>query len=986
MSSVAVSVKPVKPLSPASILRRLKARLEIFERRGHWFTLVASACWSWSAWIGSGLLAGWLDLLVDLPPVLRLVLLIAAWAAPFMVWMRCWGRSHAAHALPVLSKRLDDVSLRDGQITAGFDLSRAPMLEKSTTAEPLTKGMALMAVLRAADLISGIKPDRALPVATLRTSMGTAAGLALFVVILVLAMPRLVWTEVQRFYVPFGDHPPYSRLSFEVTPGDVQVLYGESLPIRVVVHGPNPERVELVLERSAVVGQESTSSAAGSEAAREILPMFPEGDGGWRTSLAQIVAPAKYSIRSGTARSRRYNIEVILVPEIESVQFQITPPAYTRRMPFEGTMPHDGLSGLPGTQVEVRARSNRPLFGGTITVFDEGGRSTVKMQRHADDPLLAVGTFPIRQNGRIEVHVLDTEQRQSREPFNAPVNLLVDQPPFVRLMEPREVSFATADAVLPVVIAAEDDYGLKRVELFRNLNNSSYRPQPIAVSDPPPMRTNDVVLLPLREYRLQPGDEIRLFARVTDNDPGLTASLPEIASREVSTTETDADMEPGKGAESAVAVVRIISRADFDRMQQTRQSLESLLSKYQQAERRVESLQEEIETLRKQLESDPADSPLSERREEELERLEKRLEEEAEALQKLTDSKLPFDLDKQLTPELQRLQKRVQQAAESLAKRPPGQSAAQAREQLEQLAQELKKNSGEFQEKTEPPLELLSQVFPLMENQARFTELYQRQRDLAERLRSLREQDNPDAPAVRARMRELEAEQRVLREDLAELTEQIRENAERLPEDERFNDLRQTALEFAEVLRKSGAAGKMGQAEQSLAEFTGSTGYERAQEAADILEQFLSKCSGTGQACKNCLPKFQPGLCDSLSQTMQELLAQMGLGDGPNSGFGTGSGNGYSTRRGTAQNVGLYGNQPMMDPSQSRMGHSPSQHGAGTRGRGADGSDGRSPREGGLSFRRQLTSGGAGELPVPARYRDRVGRYFQRLADELGER
>jgi hypothetical protein len=824
--------------------------------------------------------------------------------------------------------------------------------------------------------MAAIAPHAVVSAKWLRRSTASAVLLTFATFLLVVTMPRLVWTEMQRFFDPYGDHPPYSRLVFDVTPGDVEVLYADGVDIHAVVRGPNPERVELVVERGT-----SRGSSAGSAAVeRQILPMFPEPDNGWRTSLAQVVEPAEYFVRSGSARSRRYHIDVILVPEIVDVQFRITPPAYTRRAPYEGSLPHDGLSGLMGTVVEVRARSNRPLGGGTIQVIGESGTSTVSLTPSADDPQVATGSFPITQHGRMELHVFDPEQRRSRVPFHAPITLLEDQSPFVRLLEPREISFATPDAVLPVVLAAEDDYGLSAVELYRNLNNSAYRPQPIEVADPPPTRANDVVLLPLRDYRLEPGDEIRVFARVTDNDPhplavdGGDAGEPQI----------------GKGAESAVALVRIISREEFDRLQQSRESLESLLSKYQQAQRRVESLQEELETLQKQVAADPADSPLSEERQQDLERLTKRMQEEAEALQKLAESALPFDLDKQLTPELERLQKLVKDAAESLSKRPQNASASQTGELLEQLQQQLAEGSKQFQDATEPPLELLSQVFPLMENSARFVQLYERQRDLAERLKSLRALDNPDSPAARARMRELEAEQRVLREELADLTQEIRENAEQLPDDERLNELRETALKFAEDLRKCGAAGKMGEAEQGLSEFSGSTGHAAAEEAANILEQFLSRCSGMGGQCKSCLPKFQPGLSNSLSQTMDQLLQQMGLGmgmgDGGNPGLGTGFGNGYSARRSSAQNVGLYGSQPMVDAASSRASGQPSNRQSGTRGRGAGGDDNRDPRDGGLSFRRKLTAGGSGDFTVPPRYRDRVSRYFQRLADELGDR
>ena len=34
--------------------------------------------------------------------------------------------------------------------------------------------------------------------------------------------------------------------------------------------------------------------------------------------------------------------------------------------PYEGPLPKEGVSGLPGTKVQIFLRSNRPLSGGTI--------------------------------------------------------------------------------------------------------------------------------------------------------------------------------------------------------------------------------------------------------------------------------------------------------------------------------------------------------------------------------------------------------------------------------------------------------------------------------------------------------------------------------------------------------------------------------------------------------------------------------------------
>ena len=69
-----------------------------------------------------------------------------------------------------------------------------------------------------------------------------------------------------------------------------------------------------------------------------------------------------------------------------------------------------------------------------------------------------------------------------------PVTVLVDQRPFVRILEPKANSFATPDAVLSVQIVAEDDFGLSRVQLFHSLNASRARAEDVPVPESQPTR------------------------------------------------------------------------------------------------------------------------------------------------------------------------------------------------------------------------------------------------------------------------------------------------------------------------------------------------------------------------------------------------------------------------------------------------------------------------------------------------------------------
>ena len=137
-----------------------------------------------------------------------------------------------------------------------------------------------------------------------------------------------------------------------------------------------------------------------------------------------------------------------------------------------------------------------------------------------------------------------------------------------------------------------------------------------------------------------------------------------------------------------------------------------------------------------------------------------------------------------------------------------------------------------------------------------------------------------------------------------------------------------------------------------------------------------------GQQGGQCL-KFQPGLGQCLSDSLEQLLQDAGMGQGQ-TGMGMGGGGGFSTSRSTMQNVGLYGQDPLVD-QESRAGQGESEDandvaaGGMHRNRNNRGQEGSAFRSTGAQ-----SASGAGDAVVPLRYRHKVGEYFRRIADEVG--
>ncbi len=266
-----------------------------------------------------------------------------------------------------------------------------------------------------------------------------------------------------------------------------------------------------------------------------------------------------------------------------------------------------------------------------------------------------------------------------------------------------------------------------------------------------------------------------------------------------------------------------------------------------------------------------------------------------------------------------------------------------------------------------------------MEMQDRFIALADKQRDLAQRTADLKGQDDPDSPELKARMRDLDEEQRALEEELKTVLQEIRNRAEALPDDQmELTELKDTALRFADAVEASRAEPAQAESAQALQGFEGTQANERATEAADVLESFIKQAQESAQqAAQQGQLAFAPNRGSAAGTTMSQLLASAGLGRQPGQGQGVGSGaGGYSMRAGTLKNVGLYGPSPRRGGG-GRSNRERSWAGVVAEPRGGS-------ESGGITVE-PTASGGGEAMPLqslPPRYRAGVRAYFRRVAEE----
>lgn len=942
--------------SPTYSDRSLLDSIRPFRNRVIGFDLGKLALFCAGALVLSLLIAMWLDTVWALPAEVRWFTtrvgwLLAAAVLALAVWRR---RTETTHER--IADRIDNAIGSGGEVLAGWQLTTRPVQPSGE----LSQGFAAMASQRAVERVQSLTPDIVVSWNVLKTAAIFFSIIFAIAIGLGILVPGISWHQMQRFLYPSSDIPPYTGIVLELELEKQSVLYGQDTYATARVAVGKVDRLSLVVRTDS--GQE------------QIMPMLAQNENQWHAILTRVTEPLTVFARSRDSRSRFHRLDVTMTPKIMPPKITVTPPAYTRSSVYRGVLPEQGLVGLAGTKVEWEVTSNRPLATGHLLISYRNGTSEqieFKRLENSDKENTVIGEIQLSRAGQFELSVVDVDGVESQDRISGLITITEDRRPIVRIVQPQQTSLATPDIKLPVTVTAEDDYGITSLSLFRSLNGSPSTP--VAAEVDGTARVQQQWLLPLQDFGLIPGDQIQLFARTEDNDPA-----------------------GAKGAESPVTTIHIISVEQFQEMMVQRRGAESIQAKYQAARRYFDQLANalrEVEEAEAALEKDPESAEAAKQLQEKLEAAKQAAEQASQEISKLSKQPMPIDVDRELAKTLAEMSEQASKMAEELGEIQKNAQPSLEEQDEEKIAEMLEQSRGAQKKLTEQaidPLKKMQQMLPLVVDQQRFAQITGQQRDLAERLKSLKESDGDDS-ATHRRIAELEGEQEQLHRELSQLLDDIESHAEALPEDPDTDTLKQTALEFVDAVRDSDAQSEMSSAQKNLLDDHFQSAQQNAQSAAEILESFLSKCEGmVGQACENCKAAFRPSAGGpKLGNSIQQMLAMMGMkpgksgmkpGGSPGMGMGFGAGGGYAQRSPGPENVGMYGSLPMAETTPSRgQGDRQSQGFQTSRAidATADGAgDGSTHHTGDAT--------GQGMNLVPANYRSRVDEYFRNLSNIMG--
>jgi hypothetical protein len=228
--------------------------------------------------------------------------------------------------------------------------------------------------------------------------------------------------------------------------------------------------------------------------------------------LFHLDKPTEYYVESNGVRSPKFSLEVVDLPTVEQLDLEYHFPAYTNLPPRKVEGGGD-VAAIRGTEVQMHVTPTMKAPSGRI-LLNDGGALPLTVQ--ADGTL--TGSFVIKDQGfyRIELTGPHGEKVDASQQYT--IDVIDDQPPSVRFSKPGRDTQASPVEELYLEARADDDYGVKQLQLFYSANGGAPKTVTLFGGPKPLQEVSAGHTIYLEELGLKPGDFVSYYAKATDTD------------------------------------------------------------------------------------------------------------------------------------------------------------------------------------------------------------------------------------------------------------------------------------------------------------------------------------------------------------------------------------------------------------------------------------------------------------------------------------
>ncbi len=300
-----------------------------------------------------------------------------------------------------------------------------------------------------------------------------------------------------------------SLYQIDVSPGDARIRKGSDQAVTAKLRGFEAEHVQLFFRNPQ--GGSWKSQAMTTEA----------GSNAFGFSFLDVGEPIRYYVQAGNVRSGSYELSVMETARVQKIDLTYRFPAYTglpQRIEENG----GDIAALQGTRVEVRASTSIEPLSARILLSD----GTSIPMRKTPGPTV-VGEIKVSKDASYQIQLSDRWNAETVGSYQYSITALQDQPPQLALTKPGRDKRATPLEEVLTETRADDDFGLRSLELHYTLNGG----QPSKVKlfklrgGRSPRSISGTYTFFLEEFELQPGDFVSYFAKASDARATTTSDI-----------------------------------------------------------------------------------------------------------------------------------------------------------------------------------------------------------------------------------------------------------------------------------------------------------------------------------------------------------------------------------------------------------------------------------------------------------------------------
>ena len=486
------------------ILQKLQAfsqrRRQLIIRRGLYAAIATL--------VAAMMIVAFLDWLFVLPDAARWALSGAAYLAIVVVeWRSCLRLLVSAptpeklarlveHAEPKLREDLlSAVELGQAQSGAVFDSEQFRALVQSDVAARMAK----------------LDMEQLLPAHLLRRYAFIAAGIGVACVVAFALTGFQFGTLMMRALLPMANFARVSKVQVKIiepAPAEMRVPQGDTLPLVVELSGQRANKAFL-----------ETFTPNGG---REIVPMSPVGMDRFSATIQVGRENVHYRVRAGDALTKKYQLEAVARPAVVEFQKSYSYPAYAKLEPKVLTEENGDLTGLEGSEVELRLRTNQKVREAELR-FEQGKKNTVVPLIAEGDVLVA--RVPLNVSGIYRVHLVGAESGFENK-FSPEYELRAepDLVPQVELTLPKQDLILPSNEIVDVIGTAADDLALAKVAQWVKINEGPWKETTLAESTGAEAKVER--RWDLFEQGVKPGDLVTMKLVATDLKGSRAESRP----------------------------------------------------------------------------------------------------------------------------------------------------------------------------------------------------------------------------------------------------------------------------------------------------------------------------------------------------------------------------------------------------------------------------------------------------------------------------